>query len=144
METGTHIRLVFGRAAKAIEKVDRESIADAGLNFSDFSIMEALLHKGPMPINTIGEKVLLTSGSMTAAANRLEEKGFITRIQDPSDGRCFYLHLTKRGRRLITNVFDKHSKNLEKIAAVLNPQERSELVRMLKKIGLHAQNLKPD
>jgi MarR family 2-MHQ and catechol resistance regulon transcriptional repressor len=144
METGTHIRLVFGRAAKAIEKVDRESIADAGLNFSDFSIMEALLHKGPMPINTIGEKVLLTSGSMTAAANRLEEKGFITRIQDPSDGRCFYLHLTKRGRRLITNVFDKHSQNLEKIAAVLNPQERSELVRMLKKIGLHAQNLKPD
>jgi MarR family 2-MHQ and catechol resistance regulon transcriptional repressor len=144
METGTHIRLVFGRAAKAIEKVDRESIADAGLNFSDFSIMEALLHKGPMPINTIGEKVLLTSGSMTAAANRLEEKGFITRIQDPSDGRCFYLHLTKRGRRLITNVFDKHSQNLEKIAAVLNPQERSELVRMLKKIGLHAQNLKPN
>jgi MarR family 2-MHQ and catechol resistance regulon transcriptional repressor len=106
--------------------------------------MEALLHKGPMPINTIGEKVLLTSGSMTAAANRLEEKGFITRIQDPSDGRCFYLHLTKRGRRLITNVFDKHSQNLEKIAAVLNSHERSELVRMLKKIGLHAQNLKPN
>ena len=144
METGTHIRLVFGRAAKAIEKVDRESIADAGLNFSDFSIMEALLHKGPMPINTIGQKVLLTSGSMTAAANRLEEKGFITRIQDPSDGRCFYLHLTRSGRRLIKDVFDKHSQNLEKIAAVLNPKERSELVRMLKKIGLHAQNLKPD
>jgi MarR family 2-MHQ and catechol resistance regulon transcriptional repressor len=144
METGTHIRLVLGRAAKAIEKVDRESIADAGLNFSDFSIMEALLHKGPMPINTIGEKVLLTSGSMTAAANRLVEKGFITRIQDPSDGRCFYLHLTKRGRRLIADVFDRHSHNLEKIAAVLNSQERSELVRLLKKIGLHAQNLKPN
>lgn len=144
METGTHIRLVLGRAAKAIEKVDRESIADAGLNFSDFSIMEALLHKGPMPINTIGEKVLLTSGSMTAAANRLVKKGFITRIQDPSDGRCFYLHLTKRGRRLIADVFDRHSQNLEKIAAVLNSQERSELVRLLKKIGLHAQNLKPN
>ena len=142
METGTRIRLVFGRAAKAIEKVDRESIADAGLNFSDFSIMEALLHKGPLPINTIGEKVLLTSGSMTAAANRLEEKGLITRIQDPSDGRCFYLHLTKSGRRLITDVFDKHSQNLEQIAAVLNSEERSELVRLLKKIGLHAQNLK--
>jgi MarR family 2-MHQ and catechol resistance regulon transcriptional repressor len=141
METGTHIRLVLGRAAKAIERVDRDSIADAGLNFSDFSIMEALLHKGPMPINTIGEKVLLTSGSMTAAANRLEEKGLITRIQDPSDGRCFYLHLTKSGRRLIADVFDRHSQNLEKIAAVLNSEERSELVRLLKKIGLHAQNL---
>ena len=142
METGTHIRLVLGRAAKAIERVDRDSIADAGLNFSDFSIMEALLHKGPMPINSIGEKVLLTSGSMTAAANRLEEKGLITRIQDPSDGRCFYLHLTKRGRRMIADVFDEHSQNSEKIAAVLNSEERSELVRLLKKIGLHAQNLK--
>ena len=141
METGTHIRLVLGRAAKAIERVDRDSIADAGLNFSDFSIMEALLHKGPMPINTIGEKVLLTSGSMTAAANRLEEKGLITRIQDPSDGRCFYLHLTKSGRRLIADLFDRHSQNLEKIAAVLNSEERSELVRLLKKIGLHARNL---
>jgi MarR family 2-MHQ and catechol resistance regulon transcriptional repressor len=142
METGTHIRLVLGRASKAIEKVDRDSIADTGLNFSDFSIMEALLHKGPLPINTIGEKVLLTSGSMTAAANRLEEKGLIKRIQDPSDGRCFYLHLTKIGRRLITEVFDKHSQNLEKIAVVLDAEERSELVRLLKKIGLHAQHLK--
>ena len=143
METGAHIRLVLGRAAKAIEKVDRDSIAETGLNFSDFSIMEALLHKGPLPINTIGEKVLLTSGSMTAAANRLEEKGLIKRIQDPSDGCCFYLHLTETGRRLITDVFVKHAQNLETIAAVLNSEERSELVRLLKKLGLHAQKLNP-
>jgi MarR family 2-MHQ and catechol resistance regulon transcriptional repressor len=142
METGTHIRLILGRTTKAIERVDRDSIAGTGLNFSDFSILEALLHKGPLTINTIGEKVLLTSGSMTAAANRLEEKGLIKRIQDPSDGRCFYLHLTKIGRRLIKDAFDKHSQNLEKIAVVLNEEERSELVRLLKKVGLHAQNLK--
>jgi MarR family 2-MHQ and catechol resistance regulon transcriptional repressor len=122
--------------------VDRESIAGTGLNFSDFSILEALLHKGPLPINTIGEKVLLTSGSMTAAANRLAEKGLVQRIKDPSDGRCFYLHLTRSGRRLIRDAFDKHSKNLEKIAAVLDEAERSELVRLLKKVGFHASRLK--
>jgi MarR family 2-MHQ and catechol resistance regulon transcriptional repressor len=142
METGTHIRLVLGRTAKAIERIDRESIADTGLNFSDFSILEALLHKGPLPINTIGEKILLTSGSMTTAANRLEEKGLIRRIQDPSDGRCFYLHLTKTGHRLIKDAFDKHARNLEKIAEVLNAEQRSELVNLLKKLGKHAQNLK--
>ena len=141
MESGTHIRLVLGRAAKAIERVDRDSIADTGLNPSDFSILEALLHKGPLPINTIGEKVLLTSGSMTAAANRLEKKGFIKRIQDPSDGRCFHLHLTKTGRRLIKKAFDRHARNLEKLADALNDEERSELVRLLKKMGRHAQNL---
>lgn len=141
METGTHIRLVLGRTAKAIERVDRKSIAGTGLNISDFGILEALLHKGPLPINTIGEKVLLTSGSMTAAANRLAEKGLIKRIQDPSDGRCYYLHLTDTGRRLIKDAFDKHAQNLEQIADVLNKVERSELVRLLKKIGRCAQNL---
>jgi MarR family 2-MHQ and catechol resistance regulon transcriptional repressor len=141
MATGTHIRLVLGRAAKAIEAVDRASIADNGLNFSDFSILEALLHKGPLPINTIGEKVLLTSGSMTAAANRLERKGLIRRIQDPSDGRCFYLHLTKPGRQLIMEAFATHARNLEKIVEVLSDAERNDLVRLLKKIGLHAQHI---
>jgi len=133
---------VLGRAAKAIERIDRDSIADTGITVSDFTILEALLHKGPLPINTIGEKILLTSGSMTAAANRLEGKGLIKRIQDPSDGRCFYLHLTKTGRQLIREAFDRHARNLEKIVNALNEKERKELVRLLKKVGMHAQNIK--
>ncbi len=135
MQTGTHIRLVFGRANKAIEQADRASIARSGLNVSDFLILEALLHKGPLPINTIGEKVLLTSGSMTAAANRLEKRGLIERIRDPADGRCFYLHLTKAGLKLIRTAFQRHSAHLEKIVAGLDERERDELVRLLKKVG---------
>ncbi len=139
MESGTHIRLVLGRAVRAIETVDRASIAKSDLTISDFGILEALLHKGPLPINTIGEKVLLTSGSMTAAANRLAARGLVKRLQDPSDGRYFHLHLTISGRTLIKQAFEKHRRNLEKIAAVLTTGERSELVRLLKKIGHHAQ-----
>lgn len=133
--------MLLARAAKAVDKVDRASIADTGLNVTDFTILEALLHKGPLPINTIGEKVLLTSGSMTAAANRLEQKGLVQRIQDPSDGRCFYLHLTRPGRKLITKAFEKHAQNLEKITEVLDSGERDQLARLLKKLGLHAQKL---
>ena len=144
METGSHIRLVLGRATKAIERVDRASIAGTGLNFSDFSILEALLHKGPLPINTIGEKVLLTSGSMTTAANRLAARGLIKRVQDPADGRCFHLHLTQSGRDLIDAAYQAHSRNLEQLASVLDPAERSELVRLLKKIGMHAQKFRID
>ena len=143
MGSGAHIRLVLGRAAKAIEKVDRASIAGTGLNASDFSILEALLHKGPLPINTIGEKVLLTSGSMTAAANRLQRRGLVERVRDPADGRRFHLHLTPAGRRLIEAAYAKHAGNLDNIAAVLSPEERSELVRLLKKLGRHAQRAGP-
>ena len=141
MVTGPHIRLVLWKAAKAVERVDRESIAQTGLGSSDFTIMEALLHKGPLPINRIGEKVLLTSGSMTAAIDRMENKGLVTRIQDPSDGRCFYVHLTKKGRQTIKTAYAEHEKNLEKIASILSAGERKELVRLLKKIGLFAESL---
>ena len=144
MATGSHIRLVLWKAAKAIEEVDKASIAQTGLGLSDFTIMEALLHKGPLPINQIGEKVLLTSGSMTAAVNRLERKGLVTRTQDPSDGRCFYVHLTKKGRQTIKTAYADHEKNLEKIAGVLSDSERKELARLLKKIGLFAESLESD
>jgi MarR family 2-MHQ and catechol resistance regulon transcriptional repressor len=142
MESAPNIRLVLWKAAKAIEKVDRASIAETGLHLSDFQIMEVLLHKGPQPINTIGEKVLLTSGSMTAAANRLEKKGLVKRVQDPSDGRCFNVHLTDEGLDIIKKAYISHEQNLEKIAAVLSPDERDELVRLLKKIGYNAEKVK--
>ena len=141
METGPHIRLVLWKAAKAVEKIDKASIAQTGLGLSDFAIMEALLHKGPLPINQIGEKVLLTSGSMTAAINRLEKVGLVKRVQDHSDGRYFYVHLTKYGRKVIKEAYRNHQLNLEKIAEILTNEERKELVRLLKKIGFHADKL---
>jgi MarR family 2-MHQ and catechol resistance regulon transcriptional repressor len=103
--------------------------------------MEVLLHRGPLPITTIGEKVLLTSGSMTAAVNRLEKRGLVIRVQDPSDGRCFHVHLTKKGRGIIRQAFAQHERKLEDIAAVLTPEERGELLRLLKKIGRRAEAL---
>jgi MarR family 2-MHQ and catechol resistance regulon transcriptional repressor len=139
-----HIRLVLWKAAKAIEKVDRASIAGTGLHLSEFTIMEALLHKGPLPINTIGEKVLLTSGSMTAAINRLEKKGFVRRSQDASDGRFFHVHLTEIGRMVIENAYEKHAANLEQVMVVLNQGERQELLELLKKIGRHAEEVHID
>jgi MarR family 2-MHQ and catechol resistance regulon transcriptional repressor len=141
METGAHIRLVFGKAYKATEAADRKGIAGTGLNISDFSIMEALLNKGPLPVNTIGKKVLLTSGSMTAAVNRLEKKGLVVRIQDPSDGRCFHVHLTKTGHMKIEKAYEKHEQNLEQLAEALTSEERDSFVKLLKKMGRHAQGL---
>ncbi|MCB2218609.1 MarR family winged helix-turn-helix transcriptional regulator [Desulfofustis glycolicus] len=141
MQTGAHLRLLFGRANKAIEQVDRASISRTGLNVSDFAILEALLHKGPLPINTIGEKVLLTSGSMTTAANRLEKKGLVQRVRDPADGRSVQLHLTGAGQELIETAFLNHCANLELIFAVLAKNERAELARLLKKIGRQAQSM---
>ena len=141
MTSGPHIRLLLWKAGKAIEKVDRASIDETGILLSEFTIMEVLLHKGPQPINVIGEKVLLTSGSMTAAVNRLERKGLVTRIQDPSDGRSFYVHLTKKGDVIIKKAYAKHAGNLEKVTETLTSAERDDFARLLKKVGRHAERI---
>lgn len=144
MQTAPHIRLILWKAAKAIERVDRASISETGLLLSDFAIMEVLLHKGSLPINTIGEKVLLTSGSMTAAVNRLQNQGHVARAKDPTDGRCFLVKLTDSGQAVIQQAYQRHAENLERVADVLTDQERSELVRLLKKIGLSAERSIPE
>jgi MarR family 2-MHQ and catechol resistance regulon transcriptional repressor len=141
METGSHIRLVLWKAAKAVEKIDKASIAQTGLGLSDFAVMEALLHKGSLTINQIGKKVLLTSGSMTAAINRLEKSGLVERVRDQSVGRYFYVHLTKNGRKIISEAYHNHQMNLEKVTEVLTDEEKMELVRLLKKMGVHADSL---
>ena len=141
MTPAAHIRLVLWKAAKAVERVDRASIAGTGLQFSEFAIMEVLKHKGPLTISTIGEKVLLTSGSMTAAIDRLEGKGHVRRRRDPTDGRRVHVHLTDKGRSVIDRAYAKHAANLERVADALAPAERATLVRLLKKIGFHAEKV---
>jgi MarR family 2-MHQ and catechol resistance regulon transcriptional repressor len=141
MTTAAHIRLVLWKAAKAIEKVDRASIAGTGLQLSEFTIMEVLKHKGPLTITAIGEKVLLTSGSMTAAINRLARKGYVRRRRDTSDGRRFHVHLTEVGRSIIDQAYAKHAANLERVAEALTPPERATVVRLLKTIGRRAETL---
>jgi len=141
MEKGPYLRQVFGRTSKALERVDRESIRHTGLHVTDFTILEALLHSGPMAINTIGEKVLLTSGSMTAAANRLEDRSLVERIRCPADGRRYNLHLTGEGRQLIREAYRHHRDNLTRLFACLDADEQKEFVRLLKKVRIHAEQV---
>ena len=140
--SGPHIRLVLWKAHKAVETVDKASISATGLGLSDFAVLEAVLHKGPMPVNAIGKKVLLTSGSISTAVDRLSNKGLVRRRQDPADGRVYRVHLTEEGRRVIEEAFARHRRNLEKAAEVLTAEERQTLVRLLKKLGRHAETLR--
>ena len=109
-----------------------------GVGPSDFAVLEVLLHKGPQPVNIIGEKVLLTSGSITAAVDRLESRKLVRRTADLTDGRGRIVQLTKAGRRLIERAFQKHAMDMEETMAVLRSGERAELVRLLKKVGMWA------
>ena len=109
-----------------------------GLGRSDFAVLEVLLHKGPQPVNIIGKKVLLTSGSITAAVDRLESRKLIRRKSNPKDRRSRIVQLTETGQHFIERAFQKHALDLEETMAVLRSGERAELVRLLKKVGMWA------
>jgi len=129
------------KAHRALERVAKRSIENTGMCYSDFAILEAILHKGPLPVNTVAPMVGLTSGSMTTAVDRLERRGLVTREMDAEDRRARLVRLTPQGRELIEDVFRQHAADIEDVSSVLTASERESLTRLLKKIGLHADDL---
>lgn len=136
--TGAHTFLVLWRATRAVEAWALGSIQTTGLCSSDFGVLEALLHKGPLPVNVLGKKLLLTSGSMTTSVDRLVDRGLVARKHDPTDRRVRVVALTAAGRRLITTAFARHETHLDDLVAVLSRDERATLVALLRKLGKHA------
>jgi MarR family 2-MHQ and catechol resistance regulon transcriptional repressor len=137
--SGVHLWLVLWKAAKALSSHADRSIASQNLGWSDFGVMEALLHKGPLPIKALGEKVLLTSGSITSAIDRLEQQGWVERRFDGNDRRSRIVCLTPEGRTVIREAFASHKKHMEAATAGLNTADRRNLIDLLRHLGQNAQ-----
>jgi MarR family 2-MHQ and catechol resistance regulon transcriptional repressor len=137
--SGVHVFLVLWKALHAVEAYAVQSIVELELGSTDFAVLEALLHKGPLPVNEIGRKVLLTSGSITTAVDRLETKGLVERRAHGTDRRARIVHLTRQGRKVITRAYAQHAADIERLAAAsLTKAERATLIRLLKKFGFAA------
>src|SRR6266404_9958151 len=113
--SGVHVFLVLWKAASAVQAYAEKSIAGLEMCGSDFAVLEALLHKGPLAVNQIGRKVLLTSGSITVAVDRLEKKGLVERRAHGTDRRARIVHLTKEGRKVITRAYRDHAADMERL-----------------------------
>jgi MarR family 2-MHQ and catechol resistance regulon transcriptional repressor len=140
---GIHLWLVLWKAFDALQAHADQSIRSMGLGLSDFGILEALLHKGPLPVNVLGAKIRLTSGSISVAIDRLEAKGLVERKDDPEDRRARIVHLTRAGRKLIECAFAEHATAMEQATSGLSQPERTEAIRLLKKLGAKASELQP-
>src|SRR6202795_2324914 len=137
--SGVHVFLVLWKAARAVQAYAESSISELEMCGSDFAVLEALLHKGPLPVNEIGKKILLTSGSITVAVDRLATKGLVERRAHGTDRRARIVHLTMEGRKLITRIYGEHARDMERLAAAsLTKAERKTLISLLKKIGYKA------
>ncbi len=133
-----HVWLVMMKAMRALTRYAAADIEDTGLGLSDFAVLEVLLHKGPLPVNTIGPIVDLTPGSISIAVDRLFAKGLVSRVESAKDRRVRIVALTPRGKDLITGAFRKHSWQMKRVFSELSPEELCGLETALKKVGKRA------
>ena len=137
--SGLHIWLVLWKASRAVEAQAQRSIARFGMVQSDFGVLEALLHRGPLSAKQLGAKVLLTSGSMTAAVDRLANRGLVRREDDADDRRACIVRLTAAGRRLIERAFAQHRAEMEEALEGFPIDERRLLLPLLRRLGRTAE-----
>src|SRR5580658_10295593 len=133
--SGTQLWLVLIKAYHSLLGFTEHTLKDSGLGDSEFRILEALLHKGPMPVNTIGPKVFLTPGAISVAVDRLLKRGLVTRTNSSEDRRVRVPALAATGRGLIEQVFAAHARQVDRLAEVLSPKERRQITRGLKAFG---------
>jgi MarR family transcriptional regulator, 2-MHQ and catechol-resistance regulon repressor len=133
-----HVWLVMMKAMRALTRYAAAGIEDTGLGLSDFGVLELLLHKGPLPVNTIGPIVGLTPGSISIAVDRLVARGLVSRVESAEDRRVRIVALTRRGKDLIVSAFRKHSGQMKRVFSELSPEELRGLEVALKKVGKRA------
>jgi MarR family transcriptional regulator, 2-MHQ and catechol-resistance regulon repressor len=133
-----HVWLVMIKAMRALTRYASADIQDTGLGDSDFRVLEVLLHKGPLPVNTIGPIVDLTPGSISIAVDRLFTKGLVSRAESTEDRRVRIVALTSRGKDLILPAFRKHTRQMRRVFAELSLDELRCLEIAIKKVGKRA------
>src|ERR1700692_3721726 len=117
--SGVHVWLVLAKAFRALmaHSVESLDLSQAGLGDSDFRVLEVLLHKGPLPVNTLGPQVNLTPGSISVPVERLHSKCLVSRTESAEDRRIRMVALTRQGKKLIVPVFRKHAAAIRKVFA---------------------------
>jgi MarR family 2-MHQ and catechol resistance regulon transcriptional repressor len=127
--------VVLARAYRSVAAYAEQSVAKFGICMSDFMILEALLHKGPMTMSDLCNAVLIQGAGMTAAADRLEKKKWIERVADETDRRARVVRLTKEGTSAAKTLYRRHVRDLDELFGYLGIVDRLDARNTLKTIA---------
>lgn len=130
---------VLSKAYRALMDRAVKDMKQHGLSSSEFMILEVLYHKGSIPLQQIGEKVLITSGSMTYNIDKLETRGLLRRVPSSEDRRVILAELTVEGRELFDHIFPKHAAFVHSMMPALSLDEKLVLAEQLKSLGKAAE-----
>src|SRR5881409_743129 len=137
-DAGLKLWIVLARAFDAVDRHSRESIARFGLGSTEFGVLEALYHKGELPVSEVQRRILVESSSTTYVVDKLCDRRLVRRRPSDRDRRVTLLALTPAGRRLIERIFPPHADAMRHAVAALPPREQARAVRVLRALGLGA------
>lgn len=133
--------IVLSRAHKAISEQTNQFFQASGVNPTEFAVLELLYHKGKQPLQKIGGKILLASGSITYVIDKLEKRGYITRVNCPNDRRVTYAEISEQGKEFMAQIFPEHEKKLHELTEALSSEEKEQAIELMKKLGLSIKDL---
>lgn len=123
------------RAAHAVEVTANRHLAGHGLTISQFGVIEALYHLGPLSQRQLADKILRSSGNLTMVIDNLERDGLVRRERNPQDRRVVNVFLTPQGEALVTRVLPDHVRGIRDVFAGLTPQELGQLAALTRRLG---------
>ncbi len=133
-----HALNAFIKLQRAGESVSARvhAVLPEGLTVTQFGVLEALHHIGPLCQSELAEKLLKSGGNLTLVVDNLEKAGYVGRERDPADRRFVVVTLTDKGQDFIAALFPKVVANVTREMSALSGTELSDLGRLCKKIGL--------
>lgn len=140
-ELSLKLFVVLSKAYKVIMERAVKDMKRNGLSATEFSVLELLYHKGKMPLQPIGDKILITSGSITYTVDKLEQKGYLKRVDDLADRRVTYAEITVSGKELFDQIFPGHAEIVDSLMDGLTIDEKKVAITLLKKLGHNVQKL---
>src|SRR3954463_7306211 len=108
------VRLLY-ECIQAFDRFSAESVRQCGLTHAQFDIVATLGNTAGMSYKELGERTLITKGTLTGVIERLEQKGLVERERSSEDKRSFFVRLTAQGEQVFRDVFPQvveHGKKL--------------------------------
>src|SRR3954470_10282376 len=130
-ETARALRtwIALARAHMAVARHAAADVARHGLTTAEFGVLEALYHKGPMLLNEVQRRILVSSGGITYLVDRLEKRGLVERRDCPGDRRARLAALTTEGEALVRRIFPEHAAVIRDALSALGAEEKRQATR---------------
>ncbi len=131
-----NVYIKLSRAAESVETRVNCHLKDYGLTWSQFGVLEALFHLGPLHQQELAAKILKSRGNLTLVIDNLVKRDLVERERDESDRRYITIWLTEAGHQLISAIFPRHVGYVVDAIGVLTCEEQHQLAVLCRKLGL--------